>query len=221
MRTVCTSDDVDDFLCRRWGVRVSVPRHIPLSDFLSVSHCSLISSIFFSVEWFSLVRFRRGVVEVYFLLPILVRHLHFKSLHRHGTSGNNGGQVLGQRVSHWSSRNGTNSRSRRTPNNPQHTAGWPMWRKEIRGCYFPSPCLISYSTPTDFINGLLSLSVKSPWDGDFFPLHRPSQFINFLDFSRIPCSIYNLFCVLFPHRIRSGFTFRFYFLVCYLSVLEY
>jgi hypothetical protein len=80
----------------------------------------------------------------------------------------------------------------------------PMWRKEIRGYYFPSPCLISYSTPTDFIN------VCFLW-----PSAR-SGFVSVLTFStsltRIPCSIYKL--------VLSACSFFLAFVLAFISVFS-
>jgi hypothetical protein len=129
-------------------------------------------------------------------------------------SGNNGGRcwdrhpgfALVQQVS------GPTRAPGAQPNNLQHCWLVPCGGRNTRAS-FPSPCLISYSTPTDFINVLVSLFGESFWEGGVSRL----TFLNFV--SRIPCSIYNLglflsasthslwlclFCLLFPCLFRSS-----------------
>jgi len=169
---VCTScDDVDDFLCRRWGVRVSVPRHIPLKRFsFSFPLSCQISPFPFPRSGYSLwlgsgAGGGWGLLSLLILFGCYLFTFHVFASSRHQAIM--GGRFWDNQVSHWSSRNWDQLALQAHNLIICNTllAG-PMWRKEIRGSSSPSLCLISYSTPTDFINGLFSLSVKALWDGN-------------------------------------------------------
>lgn len=135
-----------------------------------------------------------------------------------------GGRFWDNQVSHWSSRNWDQLALQAHNLIICNTllAG-PMWRKEIRGSSSPSLCLISYSAPTDFINGLFSLSVKALWDGNIFSTSLSVSLLTFSTSSlgylvRYTTSFAFFFS--FSHSFWLPFLSRFSFPVL-TSVLDY